>query len=179
MRKILGKLLRPPYRVIIIVDIITLPFIIIALSVLDEKNPVSYAAYFLSAYALTVTVINLKGMIRRAKELVRGDDLKAIVWFRRLMHKNKYTGRWLDDREFRAEVSLYAGLAINLFYAAFRIVTGYLFSSVWFYSVGTYYVVFAFIRFILMRTSGSFTPFSRTVMIFGKRNKFSVTRAFS
>ncbi len=149
--KLLKKLIRPPYRVIIILDLAAIPFVVIALGVLTETNPVSYAAYLLSAYALTVTVINFRDMIRYAKKLVKGDDLKIVVGFRRLMHKNKYTARWLDDRAFRAEVSLYTGLAVNLFYAAFKTVTGYMYSSVWLYSLGAYYFVFGAIRFVLMR----------------------------
>lgn len=151
MKKILGKLLRPRYRYIIVIDAVAAPFLIYALAVLDEKNPVSYAAYLLSAYALAVTVINLTGMVRYVKELVKGDRLRIVSGLRALMHRNRYTARWLDDREFRAEVSLYTGLVINLFYASFRIGMGYMYSSAWFYSLGAYYLVYGFIRFFLMR----------------------------
>ena len=150
-RKIIEKLLKPPYRIIITVDIIAMLFVIYALVKLRDTSPASFAAYLLSAYALTVTIMNFSSMIQYTKELVKSDKLKIVVAIRRLMRKNKYTARYLDDREFRAETALYTGLVINLFYAAFKIGTGYRFSSVWYYSLGAYYLVFGFIRFFLMR----------------------------
>lgn len=151
MKKLLSGFLRPPIRVIIIADLIAMPLTIIALSVLSEKNPVSYIAYLLSAWALTVTVISFRKIVRRAKELVRGDEVRVIAGFRRLMRKNRYTARYLESRAFRAEVGLYRGLILNLFYAAFKLVTGIRDGSVWLISIGIYYFAFAAARFMLMK----------------------------
>ncbi len=58
---------------------------------------------------------------------------------------------YLNDREFRARVSLYSGLFINMFYAVFKCATGAIFSSAWLWAIGIYYVMLSAIRFMLLR----------------------------
>ena len=151
IKKLAGMLLHPPIKAIILTDIIAMPLVIFALKALPSEHPVSFAAYFISAYALTVTVINFKRVVRRGKELVKGDELALVRGIKGLMRKNRYTRRYLESRDFRAEVGLYAGLAVNLFYAVFKCATGAKYSSPWLWSIGIYYLFLGSIRFYLMR----------------------------
>ena len=100
---------------------------------------ISLFAYLLSSYALTISVIGFKRVIRRIRELITGDEVQVIVKFRKLMHKNKLTALYLDSKDFRAEVSLYCGLAFNLFFAAFKVTSGIHDGSAWLISIGFYY----------------------------------------
>lgn len=57
-------------------------------------------------------------------------------------------GRYLRDVRFRAGVSLYAGLFINLLYIALKLISGIYYRSMWFISL-------AVMRFLLIRRVGA------------------------
>lgn len=141
----------PPAWVVVLCSLAGFPAMIISLIFLDSTNPLSCLSYVLSAYALTVLCTSLPRAIRRLKELICGDELKAVASFKRFMHRYKYTSMYLDDKQFRARVSLYIGLAVNLFYALFKCCTGAVFRSAWLWAIGIYYVVLSAIRFSLLR----------------------------
>lgn len=150
-KKFLKKIIFPPVWVIVLCSVIGFPAMIISLEFLSETNPISYISYILSAYALTVLCANFPRAKRRCKELIHGDEVKIIVSFRRFMRRYKYTSMYLDDIEFRARVSLYSGLAVNMFYAVFKCATGVIFRSAWLWAIGIYYVMLSAIRFTLLR----------------------------
>lgn len=151
MKKWILKLLFPPVWVIVLCSVVGFPAVIISLKFLSENNPISYISYLLSAYALTIVCANFPRAKRRCKELIRGDELKVIVSFRKFMRRYKYTSLYLDDMEFRARIFLYSGFAINLFYAVFKCATGVIFRSAWLWAIGIYYVMLSVIRFMLLR----------------------------
>lgn len=150
-KDIIFKILFPPVWVIVSSSLIGFPAVIISLKFLRETNPVCYISYVLSAYALTILCVNFPRAKKRCKELIHGNELKVIVNFRRFMNSYKYTSMYLNDREFRARVSLYGGLAVNMFYAVFKCATGAVFRSAWLWAIGIYYVMLSAIRFTLLR----------------------------
>lgn len=145
------KILFPSVWIIVLSSLIGFPLVIISLVFLSSTNPISYLSYVLSAYALTVLCANFPRAKRRSKELIHGDEVKAIVSFRRFMNHYKYTSMYLNDKEFRAKISLYTGLGINCFYAFFKCGTGIMFRSAWLWAIGIYYVMLGVIRFMLLR----------------------------
>lgn len=149
-KEFLYKILFPPVWVIVLSTIIGFPAVIISLVFLSSTNPISYISYVLSAYALTVLCANFPRAKKRCVELIQGDEVKIIVSFRRFMRRYKYTSMYLDDIEFRAKISLYSGLAVNMFYAVFKCATGVIFRSAWLWAIGIYYVMLSAIRFTLM-----------------------------
>lgn len=151
IKEILLKILFPPVWVIVLSSLTGFPAVIISLTFLSKKNPISYISYVLSAYALTVLCANFPKAKRRCKELIHGDEVKIIVAFRSFMNSYKYTSLYLNNREFRAKISLYTGLAINLFYAVFKCSTGVIFRSAWLWAIGIYYVILSAIRFTLLK----------------------------
>ncbi|MCM1530279.1 MAG: hypothetical protein NC093_09835 [Alistipes sp.] len=150
-KEILLKILFPPVWVIVLSTVIGFPAMIISLVFLNKNNPISYISYILSAYALTVLCANFPRAVKRCKEVIHGDKLKIIVNFRNFMNRYKYTSMYLNDREFRAKISLYMGLGINLFYAVFKCSTGVIFRSAWLWAIGIYYVILSAIRFTLLK----------------------------
>lgn len=147
----LYKLLFTPAWVIILSSLTGFPAVIFSLKILGDTHPFSYISYILSAYALTVLCANFPRAKRRCSELIHGDEVKMIVSFRRFMRRYKYTSLYLDDIEFRARISLYSGLAVNMFYAVFKCATGFIFRSAWLWAIGIYYVILSVIRFTLLR----------------------------
>ena len=150
LKALAARLFKPSVGIIVTIDILAMPLTIYALSSLAPMHPLSLIAYLLSSYALTVTIINLKRVIRRIKELATGDELAIVRAVKGLMRKNKYMGRYLESRDFRAEVALYTGLVINMLFALFKGVTGITNRSAWLFSFGVYYLFLGIIRFIIM-----------------------------
>ena len=101
-----------------------------------EQSALAYAAYPLSAYALTAVIVTAIPGIRRAKDYVRG---------------SRRISAYMADREKRMRSSLRRGLFINVAYAAVKFGTGVYLNSVWFGAVGVYYMVLSVIRFLLVR----------------------------
>lgn len=150
-KDIMLQILFPHAWIIVLSSLIGFPAVIISLALLSKTNPICYVSYVLSAYALTVLCANFLRVKRRCKELVHGDEVRVIVFFRRFMNRYKYTSMYLNDREFRARISLYSGLAVNMFYAVFKCATGAIFRSAWLWAIGIYYVMLSAIRFTLLR----------------------------
>lgn len=150
-KDIIFSILFPPVLIIVLSTLIGFPAVIISLVFLSKTNPISYVSYVLSAYALTILCTNFTRAKRHFSELIHGDELKAIVSFRRFMNHYKYTSMYLNEREFRARISLYSGLAINMFYAVFKCATGAMFHSAWLWANGIYYVILGAIRFALLK----------------------------
>lgn len=150
-KDIIFKLLFPPVWVIVLSSLTGFPLMIISLVFLSSTNLVSYVSYVLSAYALTVLCANFPKAKRCCKELIYGDEVWIIVNFRNFMNRYKYTSMYLNDKEFRAKISLYTGLGINCFYALFKCGMGIMFRSAWLWAIGIYYIILSAIRFMLLR----------------------------
>lgn len=138
LKKILHRLLYPGIALVIIFTLFSIIFLVYAFVCLDEEHPVSGAAYFFSAYTLTVLVFNVVPAIKKGKAII---------------HQNPYTSRYLNEAELRARISLYTGLVINLIYALFKLSTGILYQSFWLGAVAVYYMILFLIRFILLRNN--------------------------
>ena len=146
-----GRIFRLRYKYIVITDISALILTVFALKKLPPADPISVFAYLLSSYALVTTIINLKPMIRRAKQLATSDELALVRIIKAKMRAHETTRRWLEEKDFRAEVSLRSGLCMNLFYAVLKWSSGFYYHSAWLISVGVYYLIFALIRSVLLR----------------------------
>lgn len=145
------KILEPSAKILLLIDVLAAAALIFALGFPEYAGWFAYAAYLFSTYALVITIIGIKRLFRYIKELIREDRFPPVRWLDRVMHTNRFTARYFDDKDFRAEVSLYAGLAINLLYGVFKGTTGALYDSPWLWSMGIYYFAIGGIRFMLMR----------------------------
>lgn len=110
-----------------------------------EDTPLAYAAYVLSAYALTVTVA---GAVLAGKSI------------RRKLYATPITSRYLTDAFFRVRTGLRVSLLVSLFYAGFRLVSAVIGSSFWEGALAFYYILLCGVRWNLIRqapTSGGGT----------------------
>lgn len=92
----------------------------------------AYVAYGLSAYGL---VISVTGFTRIVKTIRRGIENHPFV---KKLLSHPLSGRYLTDAAFRAEISLYPSLFINMLYAVVKMIFGIFYSSVWFIILSVY-----------------------------------------
>ena len=101
---------------------------------------IAYGIYVLSFYTLVADcaflALVLPKRYRRIKQAV---------------YDNPLGNRYMTDKVFRARVSLYLSLGINLLYVGLQGVQWYLFRSWWFVVLAAYYVILSLMRFLLVR----------------------------
>lgn len=118
--------------------------LVIYVLVTNTNGPLAYAGYGLSAYAMSITTTGITRIIRAVRGGIGNNALVKKV------RAHPVGGRLLDDAAFRAEMSIYPSLGINLFYAAFKLTTGILYSSVWLITLAVYYILLAVMRFLVL-----------------------------
>lgn len=110
--------------------------------------PIQIISYLFSAYALVVTITGFPHIISLVKRI------KNYISEHPLMIKFKNTklgAKYLNDLNFRTEISLYFGLFINLLYIVMNIFSGIRYRAVWFISLAFYYILLAVMRYMLLR----------------------------
>ncbi len=106
-----------------------------------ESSALHCASYVLSAYGTAVAVTAVVRAVRR------GPDSLALV---RKFRGTAAGARYWDNPVFRAEVSLYIGLGVNLAYVAVKLVSGVCCRSLWFAALSAYYLMLSLLRFALL-----------------------------
>ena len=134
--------------------LIAVPSFVFVFWVLVRKSvhpAVAYVSYLLSAYALIITITGTMKIIKWLRTCIREHPLVEKLFGISLV------ARYFNETMFRAEISLYPGLVINLMYAGIKLFFGMYYRSVWFGTLGVYYILLAVMRFLLlhhMRTIG-------------------------
>lgn len=62
--------------------------------------------------------------------------------------------RYKTDKPFKAGVALVRGAGVDTVYAIFRLITGIIYSSIWFITLAVYHLVLGVIRLFLLRSYG-------------------------
>ncbi len=99
------------------------------------KHFIAYIVYVASAYALTVVCARIPSIVRKIDKM---------------LHNNKYTHRYLTDTELRLQFSMYRGLIINIPFALFKIIMGFVYNSAWLFAVAGYNTLLTVMRFIVV-----------------------------
>lgn len=135
---LLERILHPPKWVLL-----TLPPIVfaeLAYVLLKGKNSMpAYMIYCMSAYCLTIWVLPLPRLFRKAKA--------------NMIHRltgTVFGGKYIGDLAFRGSVNIYQGMMINFLYVVFRIFVGIRYSSVWFLTIAIYYLLLGIMRLSLI-----------------------------
>lgn len=144
MKRLLKKLFFLPPIPTLMISIPSYGLVIYVLAG-EEVNPaVAYAAYFLSAYALIITITGITGIVRLIRRGINGHPLV------RKMMDIPLVSRYIKEDLFRAEAALYQGFVINILYAGIKMFSGILFRSVWFVTLAVYYILLAVMRASLL-----------------------------
>ncbi len=130
-------------------------FSVLAVAIFKIQNPVfRYFSYIFSAYALTITITNFPRIIAffklKKSQLFDNKFVKKI-------RNTKLGNRFFSDVRFRTEIALYCGLFINFLYIILKLFSGIYYRSVWFISLGIYYILLAIMRFILLHKNSDLT----------------------
>lgn len=137
--KKLIKLLYPPLWALALLIPICTAALIYFLGFGYDEHPLAYAAYILSFYTLTAVVMRCIQIIPEHCKAAKSK-----------VYSHPLGNRFMTDIPFRTHISLYGSLAVNLVYAALNLVSGVMYSSVWFYILAFYYTVLALMRFLLV-----------------------------
>lgn len=139
--------------------LIALPSFTLCFSLLAARHQglLAYISYGLSAYALVITVTGFAGIIKGLRAGIRSHPV-----VRRLLGL-PFGKRFFEDAGFRAELSLYQGFFICLFYIILKMLSGIYYRSLWLVSLAVYYSLLALIRFLLLCHVNKRTPGSSRV----------------
>ena len=100
-----------------------------------EENLLAICFYVIAFYSLVIVCVRIPRMI---KSIQRG------------LHSNKYSHRYLTDRELRMNFSMYRGLIIGIGFAVFKTITGLVYHTPWLYAMAGYNVIMSLMRFVVV-----------------------------
>lgn len=144
IKKILKKIFCLPPVPTLLISVPAYGLVIYALTGKNVEPIIVYTAYFLSAYALIITVTGITGIVRLVRQ---GIDRHPLV---RKALDIPLVSRYLREDMFRAKTGLYQGFFINLLYAGIKMFSGILYRSVWFITLAVYYILLAVMRASLL-----------------------------
>lgn len=144
MKKILKKIFFLPPVPTLLISVPSYGLVIYALAGENVNPVIAYASYFLSAYAFIITITGITGVVGFVRQ---GIEEQPLV---RKMLDIPLLGRYLKEDIFRAEAALYQGFIINLLYAGIKMLSGFLYNSVWLVTLAVYYILLAVMRASLL-----------------------------
>lgn len=142
-KKLLNMILFPHFIILIILLPVSIASLVYSFCFQVKYEILAYASYVISAYTLTIWCCRIPDIIRIIKKL---------------KENNKYIKRWFNDIHLRVNVSLYGGFIWNIAYALLQIGLGFTHKSFWFFSLATYYLLLAIMRFFLAKHTSKFKP---------------------
>lgn len=134
--KWIKPLLWPHIVIVILTVIISIVGLVYAFAYPNANRIVAYAAYFVSAYALTVVCIRVPDIYK---------------FFKMKRDESEYIGMYRSQADLRVKISLYTSFTINILYAVLQFAMGLIYHSVWYYSLAGYYILLVIMRFFLLR----------------------------
>lgn len=143
-RRILTKLVYPPKWILASIPPLSFAALLFIFVSENTESAPAYIIYGMSAYSLTIWFAAAPALIRSLRKAVQNS--KPV---QKLTH-TAFGGRYINDIAFRGNISIYQGLAINFFYAVFRVVAGIRYASVWFISIAVYYLALGGLRTYLV-----------------------------
>ena len=135
-KKIGLKLLYPHILVLILLIPISIGLLVYSMLNLGTAHIISIISYVLSFYTLIVVSFRIP------------DIIKII---NKIKNENKYLILWKNDSHLRIKISLIFSFVFNVVYAIFQLFIGIYHKSFWFFSMFTYYLLLAVMRYLLMR----------------------------
>lgn len=129
------KLLHPSKWVLIFVPPLSFAALIFIFATQTTRSALAYMFY---------CIIGVFSYDMACSTSTADKKMKTAIMTSRIMRKvsrSKITGRYLNDLAFRGSVGIYQGVAVNVFYAVFRIFAGIRYALVWFISMAVYYLV--------------------------------------
>lgn len=137
MRKYLNKLFFPHPSVVLLCSVLTAILLTLVFATDYISKMFSYVIYAFSAYSLCILLAYL---IPNASDIIKKSLSKIPIM-------NKY----LNDKLFRAQTSIYISLINNTIYSVFYAVMAFIQKSYWQMALALYNFVFTVMRFMLVK----------------------------
>ena len=147
-KRLLKKIFVLPPLPTVLIAVLGYAFVILVSALQIDIPALRYLSYTCSAYALIITITGFPhflAFINAVKRYIREHPLM------RKLQGTAIGSRYFSDVRFRTEISLYQGLVINLLYIALKLFSGVRYRSYWFIALAIYYILLAFMRFLLLR----------------------------
>lgn len=103
-----------------------------------DTHPIASCFYAVAFYSLVIVCARIPRIV---KNVQKG------------LHANKYSHRYLTDRELRMNFSMYRGLIITFVFALFKTVMGLVYHTPWLYAMAGYNVIMSILRFVVVYQS--------------------------
>lgn len=104
-----------------------------------NENWIAIPSYAFSSYAMALVCVRCWKIAKDGKKYISS-----------AIDKVPLAQRYLEDAAFRIHVSLLGSLLFNTAYGILKLFSGFLYGSVWFGTLGIYYFLLAFMRFLLL-----------------------------
>ena len=139
-KKIGKKLLFPPIWLMLLLTVVSAAALVTVFLKGWEQTVAAYLVYALAFYTLSVVTVFMVMVLPGQYGVMK-----------QKIYNNPLGNRYMTDRKFRAKVSLYLSLGINLLYVLTNLWSWYISRSWWFVVLAAYYVIMALMRFLLVR----------------------------
>lgn len=139
-KKIGKKLLFPPIWLMLLLTVVSAAALVTVFLKGWEQTVAAYLVYALAFYTLSVVTVFMVMVLPGQYGVMK-----------QKIYDNPLGNRYMTDRKFRAKVSLYLSLGINLLYVLTNLWSWYISRSWWFVVLAAYYVIMALMRFLLVR----------------------------
>ena len=126
----------PPLFIFVLLSILSITSLAFIFYFGFQDRAISIVFYVLSAYTLFLWIMN---------------GIKIGKKGRLYLNKFNIVNRYSSDISFKAEVSLYVTLAINLLFSFYQAFSGFYYHSAWFGTFAFYYMILTIERFSLLR----------------------------
>lgn len=144
-KKIIRAVFFPKTAAIVFCAVLAAILLIYTFAFYCTNGWIAYVSYFFSSYALIIVCIRLCS-IRNSHSVKRMKDSVLEI-----ANNNSYIGRYMTDVVFKTKVSLLLSLILNIGYAVLKMIAGVLYSSTWFITLATYYILLLTMRSLLLR----------------------------
>lgn len=141
---VIDKLLHPPKWILLSVPWMVFAVLLFILTTGHSQSTPAYIIYGMSAYSLVIWILAIPKLIKQIRTAI--SNSKAV----QKIFSHKIIRQYFNNLSFRGSISIYQGIAVNLFYAIFRLITGICYASVWFLSMAVYYFVLCSLRTYLI-----------------------------
>ena len=139
-KKLGKKLLYPPIWLMALLAIASAVLLVMVFLKGWEESPIAYGAYVLAFYTLSVVCVFCSMVLPKQYKQIR-----------QKVYDHPLGNRYMTDRVFRTQISLYLSLSISLLYVGTNLWSWYLNHSWWFAVLAFYYAIMAVMRFLLVR----------------------------
>ena len=139
-KKIGNKALFPPVWLMLILTLISAVALVTVFLKGWEQTVIAYIVYVLAFYTLTVVTVFCAMVLPKQYGTIK-----------QKIYDNPLGNRYMTDKVFRTEISLYLSLIISLLYVGINLWSWHVSRSWWFVVLAVYYVIMAVMRFLLVR----------------------------